>query len=122
MGADLLSSVQPNSGWFAIVGIKKGGSVQQHVVETREEADALIEKYSSHEYDVYFGVAKYKDDSSRLQANVQSLKAFWLDLDCGPEKAAPSPKTGKIAGYIDQATAFKALKEFVKETGLPRPP
>lgn len=121
MGADLLSLVQPQGGWFAVVGIKKEGSVQQHMVQTREEVDALTEKLLKHEFDVYFGVAKYKDDSSRLRSNVQALRAFWLDLDCGPDKAAPNPRTGKINGYIDQAAAFAALKAFVKEHNLPRP-
>jgi len=121
MGADLLSLVQPQGGWFAVVGIKKEGGVQQYMVQTREEVDALTEKLLKHEFDVYFGVAKYKDDSSRFQSNVQALRAFWLDLDCGPDKAAPHPRTGKINGYIDQAAAFAALKSFVKEHNLPRP-
>lgn len=121
MGADLLSLVQPDSGWFAVVGIKKGGSIQQHLVQTREEVDALTQKFLEHEFDTYFGVAKYKDSSSRLRSNVKALKAFWLDLDCGEDKAAPNPRTGKVNGYIDQAAAFAALKAFVKENNLPRP-
>ena len=59
---------------------------------------------------VFFGVAKYKDGSSRAKHNVQSLKAFWLDIDCGPTK-----------DYMTQEEGLLALQDFCKTVGLPKP-
>jgi len=121
---DLLDTVQPAGGWYAVVGIKGAGANvqrQQHLVETRAELDALSSRLVQGGWNVFFGVAKYKDDSSRKKSNVLALKAFWLDIDCGPTKAAVNEKTGRPGGYIDQATGLTALKTFCTHIGLPRP-
>ena len=109
MDFDLLQHVQPASGHIAIVGIKDG-YVRQTLVPTREEADAAIETYLRGGRDVYFGVAKYVEPTSRTQENVQALKAFWLDIDCGPNK-----------DYDDQGQGLQALRDFCTTVGLPRP-
>jgi hypothetical protein len=118
---DLLSAVQPSEGWFCVVGIKNGSPVRQHLVETREELDKIALSLMQREWDVYFGVAKYKTDTNRSKDNVQGLKALWLDIDCGPSKAEVNPKSLRPAGYIDQAAAIAALKAFCNEVGLPKP-
>ena len=86
---DLLSAVQPEGGWYAIVGIK-GDRRQQELVETREEFDQAVDFFKRTKHNVFYGVAKYRDGDSRTKGNVQSLKAFWLDIDCGPSKDYPS--------------------------------
>lgn len=106
---DLLTAVQPEQGWFAVVGIK-GESRQQEIVETREEFDEWVEHFQRIKRNVFFGVAKYKDGSSRAKSNVQTLKSFWLDIDCGPNKDYPS-----------QGEALDALKTFCKGVGFPKP-
>lgn len=121
---DLLSLVQPAGGWFAITGIKgtgKEADVRQELVATREEADALIERFVDAGRNVFFGVAKYATGDSRKKENVLGLKSFWLDVDCGPAKAEPDPKTGRPDGYVDQSAAISALRTFCKSVGLPSP-
>jgi len=117
---DLLSRVQPSQGWYAILGIKDA-SVKQQLVETREEVDQTTEAYVEAGRNVFFGVAKYATDEGRKKDNVQALRAFWLDIDCGPSKAEVDPKTGRAAGYIDQQAGLQALQKFCKTVGLPRP-
>lgn len=117
---DLLDTVQPASGYYAVVGIK-GKYVHQELVSTREELDALVEKFVSQKFDVYFGVAKYETDANRTKENVKALKAFWLDIDCGPAKAEVNPDTGRPDGYIDQETGLAAMQNFCKLVGLPKP-
>lgn len=117
---DLLDLVQPSEGWYAIIGIKDGVP-RQHLVETREEVDELVASFVQQRRDVYFGVAKYAGPDGRKKENVQALKAFWLDIDCGEEKAKPDPNTGRPDGYATQADGFAALKEFCHTVGLPRP-
>lgn len=110
MSFDLLSHVQPEGGLYAIIGIRDGKPRQQ-LVESREEADALIGMYLAQKRDVFFGVAKYTSvGGGRKQENVFGLKAFWLDIDCGPTK-----------DYPDQPTGLRALRKFCRTTGLPTP-
>lgn len=106
---DLLSAVQPEGGWYAVVGIK-GESKQQELVDSREEFDDWVQHFVRQKRNVFFGVAKYKDGSSRAKHNVQALKSFWLDIDCGPDK-----------DYDTQGEGLAALKQFCKTVGLPRP-
>lgn len=117
---DLLNLVQPKEGWYAILGVKDGNP-RQKLVETREEADQLVQTYVNQGRDVYFGVAKYIEDNGRKKENVKALKAFWLDIDCGPDKAVPDETTGIPDGYATQAEGMVALKEFCKVVGLPKP-
>ena len=106
---DLLAAVQPAGGWYAVVGIK-GESRQQEIVETREEFDEWVAHFTRMKRNVFFGVAKYKDDTSRAKHNVQALKSFWLDIDCGPTKDYPTQNEGLVA-----------LQQFCGTTGLPKP-
>lgn len=121
---DLLDLVQPADGWFAVVGIKgagKSADVQQKLKATREEFDALVEQYVEEGRNVFFGVAKYATDANRTKENVKGLKAFWLDIDCGPSKAEVDPSTGRPDGYPDQQTGVEALRDFCNVVGLPAP-
>ena len=106
---DLLKAVQPDEGWYAVVGIE-GDSRHQELVKTREEVDGLVARFLKRSWNVFFGVAKYKDDSSRKKSNVLALRSFWLDIDCGPTK-----------DYDTQPEGLAALREFCKATGLPKP-
>ena len=61
---DLLSSVQPSDGWFAVLGIKHDDDVKQRLVATREEVDALAiefvkEKVVVVEFNVLVDVIKF---------------------------------------------------------------
>ena len=118
---DLLQTVQPDDGYFAVVGIKEGSRTKQELVATREEVDALADAYVAKGYNVFFGVAKYTTNENRTKDNVAALKSFWLDIDCGKAKAEVNPKTGRPDGYIDQETGVEALKAFLETTGLPKP-
>ncbi|MBS0355356.1 MAG: hypothetical protein JSR83_15830 [Proteobacteria bacterium] len=73
---------------------------------------------------VYFACATYAepyitgpDGKARFRTkdNVSQVKAIWLDIDCGADKAA------KGAGYSTKNEAFQALKDFCKAAVLPMP-
>lgn len=59
---------------------------------------------------VFFGCASYADASSRTGDNVLAARAFWLDLDAGPNKP-----------YATASEAALALESFRSRVGLPRP-
>jgi len=111
---DLLDAVLAPQGWYAVVGIKNK-KTRQHLVETREEVNELVQDMLEEERDVYFGCAKYETGDNRTGDNAKYFKALWVDIDCGEDKAASGE------GYIDQATGLQELQRFCKTIGLPKP-
>jgi hypothetical protein len=65
--------------------------------------------------EAYFACAEYATPDSRVAANASGACAFWLDVDCGEEKAA----AGK--GYATVGDAEVAMRTFCKGAGLPEP-
>lgn len=120
---DLISTVQPDDGWYAMLGLRGSTKdLKQSLVATREEFDALVEKYVAEGYDCYFGVAKYEEGKGgRVKENVRALKSFFIDIDCGEAKAKENPKTGRPDGYIDQDAGLAALESFCELVGIPMP-
>jgi len=110
---DLLDLVLPTEGRYCIMGL--GKYPDQNFTDTREEALEIAQRLANQKFNVYFGVAKYGTLNNRTQENAKYLKAFWMDIDCGEEKAAE----GK--GYVDQATGMLEFKRFCKAVGLPKP-
>lgn len=117
---DLLDRILAPNGYFAVLGLKGKNPIQK-LVATRQELNILAEEFVAEGRDAYFGCAKYATADSRKKENVQSLKAFWIDLDCGVLKAEVNEKTNRPDGYIDQETATAELDKFCRLIGLPLP-
>jgi putative DNA primase/helicase len=79
------------------------------------EAIAQAQQRSDQGAEVYFACAEYLTPDSRTAANATSACGFWLDVDCGEEKAT----AGK--GYATIPEAEAALDAFCHVTRLPRP-
>ena len=80
-----------------------------------EDAFARAQEVNQDGLNAYFALATYETPRSRKAINAKQLKSFFIDVDCGADKAA----AGK--GYIDQAAGIKALKGFCSELDLPKP-
>lgn len=117
---DLLNTVLASDGYYCVVGIK-GKSVKPFYYTTREEVDAKAQELVDAKYNAYFALAKFESDVSRKKENVKALKSFWVDIDCGEDKATVNEKTGKPDGYVDQTTAIQELAKFCDLIGLPLP-
>jgi hypothetical protein len=118
---ELLRQVVPDEdGWYCVIGLSPGRLPEQSHHKTLEEAQAQAEELVRQKYNVYFACGKFKTDENREAANCGSMKSFFLDIDCGEEKAKPD-KHGRIRGYIDQATGMQALQALCKALKLPRP-
>lgn len=87
--------------------------------EHLETMAAACDQFVGEKTDIYFACSAYaaaevvdSDGKTRYRthANVRAMRAFWQDVDCGPDKP-----------YPDQPTAARAIMEFVKQTGLPVP-
>jgi hypothetical protein len=107
---DLLQAVLPSEGWYCIVGLKKDTRPEQTFHETLDSAAQEVDRLVNLKYETYFGCSKFEDNKSRTQVNAKYMKAFWLDIDCGPSK-----------DYPDQAAGLQALQQFCKSANLPKP-
>jgi uncharacterized protein (DUF927 family) len=86
-----------------------------HAVHNVREAAARASEISARGRDTYFACAAYSSfngssHGNRTKANALGASCFWLDLDCGEDKA-----------YPDKETALRALRDFCGSTGLPKP-
>ena len=118
-----LASILPDKGVYFIAA-KAGGGFAHHPCHTVNEMVAKALEIDAAGQDVYFACASYKQvsyldsDGKRRQRtgdNAGWVKSFWLDIDCGPDKA----EEGK--GYATINDALAALLAFVNAVGLPKP-
>src|ERR1035438_10586114 len=65
--------------------------------------------------EAYFACAEYLTPNTREAANVSGAWGFWMDIDCGEEKAA----AGKV--YATVLDAEIAVRGFCEYVGLPKP-
>lgn len=87
---------------------------KHHVFSSKAEFADFVDASSA--FGVYHACASFRPgEAGRAAENVQAVRAFWLDLDCGKDKVAHKK------GYGTQAAALAALRAFCKDVGLPRP-
>ena len=84
--------------------------IKQEFYPSTDELIQRAEELDAAEYNVFFALGTFKEPTNRKQINVQEMKSFFFDLDCGPSKDFPT-----------QDEAFKALNRFCKNNKLPRP-
>ena len=104
-----LRSVLGELGHYCIVAIKGTKRIQTFYSTIESAIEAAI-KADTDGFDAYYGLATFKTDQSRTNDNVEQLRSFFLDLDCGATK-----------DYPDQQAALNDLRRFCKELNLPRP-
>ena len=84
-------------------------------VASIDEAIDQARLYSNNGSDVYFACAEFRSSEQRKACNASGAFAFWLDIDCGDEKATDQK------GYKTQDAARTALQEFCAKNSLPAP-
>jgi len=101
-----------SQGFYCLVGIK-GKNVKQLFTEEVSDVENIVDNFLKSGRDAYFACGTLKDNSSRKQNNVVSMKSCYIDLDCGTDKGAK--------GYETQQDALVALKKFCGKHNLPLP-
>lgn len=84
--------------------------VVQKFYDSIESVIDAAHNFDGEGYDAYYALGTFTEAGSREAPNVKQLRAFFLDLDCGPTKE-----------YDSQTDALAALRTFCKQTKLPRP-
>ncbi len=83
-------------------------------VKDKQSATQFAKTKSAAGVDVYLACAGYANESSRTAANATGAYGFWMDIDCGEQKA----QAGK--GYLTVEAALSALDKFCDDAGLPK--
>lgn len=100
----------PPTGPYCAVGIR-GGIAVPTFHQTLDELQTRGDELAAQKIDAYFALATFTVPADGRKAdNADSLRSFFLDIDVGPGKP-----------YPDQVTAAQALREFVVDTGMPKP-
>jgi hypothetical protein len=104
-----LEKVLPTSGFYCVFAVK-GEDRKQKFYDSIGSVVDVSQNFDSGDYDTYFGLASFKDGTSRKGHNADKLRSFFLDLDCGPTK-----------DYPDQASAIHALRSFCASINIQKP-
>lgn len=107
---EFLRQVLGNDGYYCIVGLKGSERPVQKFFENLEDAVSVASNLMTEGYDAYYALATFENGKSRKNDNVKQLRSLFIDIDCGEEKP-----------YANQVDAYAALKEFCKNTGMPKP-
>lgn len=108
--AAFLERVLPPQGYYFATTISGDGAPRQRAFDSTDALAQAVQTLSERGENVYYAVSSFRDVSSRKQSNALLTKAFFLDIDCGPNKPFADWKAGLVA-----------LGNFVTETKLPKP-
>lgn len=91
---DFYNVILPAAGQ-RVIAVPKAGSFKHFFGETNSWL-ARVSQYvdNNRQLNVYYGCATYKNASSRKQSNVEAVRSFWADVDCGPGKPYGSARDG----------------------------
>lgn len=107
---EFLRLIWADEGAHCVISIKNGKVRHNFYDQINVAAERAIAADKS-ECDVYYAMAMFSDGTDRrLQANVEALKCFYVDLDCGKGKE-----------YRNQQEAYDSLYYFIDKTNLPEP-
>ena len=108
---EFLRHVLPYEGVYVLFrnNLAQGRHRQVYFHSIDELAEAA-DYYDSDGWDIYFALSNYTTVGTRKGEDAKQIKAFFLDLDCGPEKEFPS-----------QTEALAQLRAFCTALDLPKP-
>lgn len=122
---EFLRAILPEEGVHYLALFKEGHNAPAHraYADLETMADAIEQMAGKPQLSVYHACASYNEGfvevggkrKYRVPENWNRAKSFWLDVDCGEEKAE------KSAGYATKRDAAKAVFDFADALGWPRP-
>jgi len=106
-----LQRVLAGDGRYCLFAAKKAEErVKQEFHTSVDDLITRANELDADDYDVFYGLATFGSEDRRRADNALSMRAMFLDLDCGPGK-----------DYADQKVALDGLRQFCKQLDLPKP-
>jgi len=106
---EFLGRVLPASGYYVATVINPDRRAQKSYESIDALANAVV-RIDIAGGNVYYALSSFREAGNRKQVNVLLTKALFIDVDCGDDKP-----------FADQREGAKALKTFLKASGLPPP-
>lgn len=106
---EFLGRVLPGEGYYVATVINPDRRAQKSY-ETIDELAAAAIRIDIAGGNVYYALSSFVEAGTRKQVHVRQTKALFIDVDCGEGKP-----------FADQREGAKALKAFLKASGLPSP-
>lgn len=103
---DFLSAVLPTQGKYCTF-ITKGKTRKNIFVDTLDNLYNTNVRFSEDGNQAYFALATFDDEGSREAVHAQFMRALFIDLDCGEDKA-----------FATKRVAVEQLAAFLQSTGL----
>lgn len=105
----------PKQGVYCVSGIEQESKkIINRFAETLDDVFKQIEKIKKQGLNTYVALGSF-EGFSRKADNALFYKSFFIDLDCGEDKAISNK------GYADKDDALTALDKFLEDSGLPPP-
>jgi len=109
MEKQFYEKILPSQGVYCVTGIRNGRAFNRFA-ETLDGVLHEIQTFKDDSYSVYIAANTFKD-YSRKADNAQWSRAFFVDLDVGPEENK----------YPTQESARTGLRDFLDKTEIPPP-
>ena len=111
---EFLAKILPRSGIYMLFLTREKKNFHRSYTNINTMASA-VDWFDNSGFSVYHACGSFHTEESRKAENTAHFRSFFLDLDCGLQKA------NKGKGFIDKATACNVLKDFCKKLNLPKP-
>ena len=111
---EFLAKILPRSGIYMLFLTREKKNFHRSYTNIDTMASA-VDWFDNSGFSVYHACGSFHTEESRKAENTAHFRSFFLDLDCGLQKA------NKGKGFIDKATACNVLKDFCKKLNLPKP-
>lgn len=122
---EFFNNILPPDGTFYLALIERtsGKTVHKPFTDKAVMAKALEKLDQDERFNTYHACASYQNATVevdgkkkfRVPENWSRAKSFWIDLDCGEDKAA------KGEGYLNKKEAITAVASFCKSHNVPMP-
>jgi hypothetical protein len=120
---EFLKTILPEEGVKYLAVITADGRVAHKAYTSLEAMAEGVHQWDAKPVQVYHACGSYQNEfveidgkkKYRVSENWARAKSFWIDIDCGEDKAE------KGTGYVTKRAAYIELKEFCGQTGLPMP-
>ena len=106
---EFFGRVLPDTGYYVATVINPDRRAQKSYETIDALANAVI-RIDIAGGNVYYAMSSFIEAGNRKQVNVELTKSLFIDVDCGEGKP-----------FADQREGAKALKVFLKASGLPPP-
>jgi len=106
---EFFNRVLPSNGYYVATVINPDRRAQKSY-ETIEALSNAVVRIDIAGGNVYYALSSFHEAGNRKQANVATTRSLFIDIDCGEGKP-----------FADQREGAKALKTFLKTSGLPAP-